>query len=61
MVRFTNEMSFHNVEEIRGTVFQLWEKIPKDTILAYIEKIPDKLEYIKKHNGDVYSDHKDRA
>ena len=55
-----NGMRIQNIKELRGTVLKLWEEIPKEAILAFIEKIPDKILYIKEHGGEVYSDHKDR-
>lgn len=58
MAKKTNSRSFENIQELEDYVFELWEKIPKDTILAYIRKIPDKMFYIKNNNGDLYRDHK---
>ena len=53
-------MSINNIEELEECVYDLWGKIPKSTILSYIDALPNKIMYIKDNNGDLYSDHKDR-
>ena len=52
--------SFQSIEELKDYVFTLWEYLPKNTILAYIEKLQDKMDYVYKNNGEEYVDHKDR-
>lgn len=61
MVMQMRDMTFKSIKDIRALVRELWEKIPKETILAYIHKIPSKMEYIKTHNGDLYSERKDKS
>jgi len=53
--------SFQNIEELRGYLRELWEKIPKNVILSFIYKLHDKMVYIYNNNGEEYFDHKDRA
>ena len=60
MVAKMKYMSINNIEELEDCVYDLWDKIPKSTILAYIDTLPNKIMYIKHNNGDLYSDHKDR-
>lgn len=52
--------SFKNVQDLTDSVLQLWEELPKNVILAYIDKLNDKMNYILEHNGEEYLDHKDR-
>lgn len=51
---------FNNVQDLTDAVFQLWEELPKSVILAYIEKLNDKMNYILEHNGEEYLDRKAR-
>lgn len=53
--------TFNNIEEVREYAFMLWEELPKNIILAYIDKLQDKMEYVYQHNGDEYLDHIDRV
>jgi transposase len=57
MSKDINNKTFNNISELKEYVFDLWEKVPKDTILAYIRKIQDKMLYIYNHNGELYKDH----
>jgi len=52
--------SFQSIEELKDYVLTLWEYLPKNTILAYIEKLQDKMDYVYKNNGEEYVDHEDR-
>jgi len=52
--------SFENIEELRDCVFDLWEKLPNNNVLAYIEKLQNKMEYVYNNNGEEYIDHKER-
>ena len=52
--------SFQNLGELRDSVFALWEQLPNNTVLAYIEKLESKMDYVYKNNGEEYIDHKDR-
>jgi transposase len=58
MARHMKDQNFNNIKEVREYVWILWEKISKDTILAFIDKLPDKIKYIKDHDGELYSENK---
>ena len=53
-------MRFNNIEDLETYVFNLWEEIPKEVILAYIDKLPEKMVFIRDHHGDLYSQKKER-
>lgn len=54
-------MTFQDVNQLKDSILEIWEKIPETTILTYIEKIHSKMEYISSHGGKEYLDHQDRG
>ena len=40
--------AFKNIEELTDYIFETWEKIPNDTILRFVKKLSDKMNYILK-------------
>ena len=52
--------SFEDINELRDYVFALWEQLQKNTVLSFIEKLENKMEYVYKNHGEEYMDHIDR-
>lgn len=50
---------FNNIQELTDYVFYLWNILPKDIILSYINKLSSKMNYILEHKGEEYLDHND--
>jgi len=48
---------FKNITELEESVFNLWEEIPKNTILEYKKKLPQKLKWVLETEGELYPDH----
>ena len=48
--------SFNNIEELTQYVFDLWEELPENTILSYIEKLKSKFSYVYENNGELYAE-----
>jgi len=48
---------FHNLEDLKSTVFRLWGEIPDNVIFSYINEIKTKILWVKEHNGELCPDH----
>jgi len=48
---------FKDIAELEEYVFSLWEEIPKNTILAFLEKMTEKLKWVIESGGELYPDH----
>jgi len=57
MAKEVDHKSFKNLHELEECVYSIWEKVPKDVILAYIKKLNDKAQYVLDNNGDVCPSH----
>ena len=53
--------TFKNIEELTDYIFETWEKIPNDTILRFVEKLSDKMNYTLKHKGEEFLGHNERG
>ena len=48
---------FKDIVELEEYVFSLWEEIPKNTILAFLEKMTEKLKWVIESEEELYPDH----
>ena len=48
--------SFNNVGELTQYVFDLWEELPENIVLSYIEKLKSKFSYVYENNGELYAE-----
>lgn len=49
--------TFLNIKELEEYVYLLWEKLSKNTILSYIQKLQDKITWVLENDGDLCPDH----
>jgi transposase len=54
MERDIHYKSFKNISELENYVYSLWEKLGKDMILSYIDKLLVKLDWVLKNQGKIY-------
>jgi transposase len=54
MERDIHSKSFKNITELENYVYSLWEKLEKDMILSFIDKLLVKLDWVLKNQGEIY-------
>jgi transposase len=50
------QVKINTIEELRAKVYSLWEEIPKETILNYVNKVQDKAYWVRNQKGALYPD-----
>ena len=48
---------FHNLKDLKATVFKLWGEIPDDVVFSHISNIKTKIIWVKEHGGELCPDH----
>ena len=48
---------FNNIEELEAYVYNLFDKLPKNVVLEFIQILKDKLKWVLESGGELFPDH----